>query len=154
MTSRKLEKALKKVQWGKPTVYSEHGISHGRALAKADNAIAYAAGLEPPIHIAFWARIDPGGFIVPHIDAGPYWERWHFPVEPSGGFWEDGEYSSPEEPFIVRHWLPHAVFNDGPGVRTHLIVDRAVVPLNAPAYMPLELTEMIPEVAKLCNLVA
>ncbi len=153
MTSRKLEEALESVEWGKPTVFSEHGISHGRATARADNALALAIGVEPPIQITFWARIDPGGFIIPHIDAGVWWERWHFPVETGGHFWQDPDHFSPTEPFQVQHWLPHAVYNDSAGPRVHLIVDRKITPPEAPDYMPLTLTEMIPEVAALRNLV-
>ncbi len=119
-------------------------------MAPADSSLALAIGVDPPFHTAFWARVDPGGFISPHIDAGPYWERWHFPVQPSGWFWEETRgHFQPVEPFTVRHWESHAVYNDGDMSRIHFIVDRAIRPPDAPLKGPLVITEMIPEIIAL-----
>jgi hypothetical protein len=99
----------------------------------------------------WWAKLEPGGFVVPHIDAGhPFHERWHIPVEPAGWFWEDGMYiKAPDTVFEVHHWKPHAVWNPTDKVRIHIIVDRDIVPADAPESSALILTDMIPEVAAL-----
>lgn len=100
--------------------------------------------------MVWWAALGPGGFVVPHIDAGPpFYERWHFPIEPAGFFWEDGEYYEPTEPFKVRHWLPHAVWNPTNKTRIHIMAERQVVPAEAPESSPLILTEMIPEIEQM-----
>lgn len=49
----------------------------------------------------------------------------------------------------MRHWEPHAVYNDGDMPRIHFIVDRAVHPPDAPLEGPLVITEMIPEIETL-----
>ncbi len=139
---------METVEWGESTVFSEHGISHGRAVAPTTVQLALSV-IEGPVHNAWWARIAPGGFIIPHIDAGPFLERWHFPVLIAGMFWEDGVHSQPTEPFAVHHWKPHAVYNATDDPRVHLIVDREVVPPEAPLHSELIFTDMIPEVSAL-----
>jgi len=119
-------------------------------VARADSSLALDIGVEPPFEVAFWAKVAPGGFIAPHIDAGPWWERWHFPVEAGGWFWEESKgHFQPAQPFTVRHWEPHAVYNNSDLSRIHFIVDRAVHPPDAPLEGPLVITEMIPEIAAL-----
>lgn len=95
--------------------------------------------------------MEPGGFAIPHIDAGsPFRERWHIPVCPAGWFWQNGVYTeAPSEPFEVRHWEPHAVYNDSDKVRIHLLVDRKAEPFDAPKSSQLIITDMIPEVEAL-----
>ncbi len=139
---------MRSIEWTPVSNYEDNEISHLRKTAKADPSTQVK--LDPPIHRIWWAALEPGGFVVPHIDAGPpFYERWHFPVEPAGFFWEDGEYFEPTEPFMVRHWLPHAVWNPTDKPRIHLMAEREVVPPEAPESSPLILTEMIPEIAKM-----
>lgn len=137
-------------QWSTPTIYEKHGISHGRSHTGAlDNQVALDIGIEGPIHRCFLASIMPGGFIVPHIDQGPYKERWHVPIRAAGYYWEKGSHPVEPQfgiPFLVRHHLPHAVFNTTNTERIHLIVDRGVPPEGNPPFAKLELTDMIPEI--------
>lgn len=92
--------------------------------------------------------------MIPHIDAGnPFYDRWHIPAIPAGWFWEDGLFlETPTEPFRVRHWLPHAVGNPTDQMRVHLMVDRAVIPEDAPKSSELLITSMIPELRELVAL--
>lgn len=137
-------------RWGKEELYGDHGIVHLRTVTPAvqPEEIGDLLVVPGPYQRIFWAKLGPGGFIIPHRDAGPWWDRWHIPVEPAGWFWEDGERLEPDwmVPFRVRHWLPHAVWNDTDRERVHLIVDRAERPADAPVDGPLEFTPMIPEV--------
>ena len=52
-------------------------------------------------------------------------ERWHYPIEPAGWVWQAnlGFFEAPTEPFEMRHWEPHAVWNDDNTPRIHLIVE-------------------------------
>jgi hypothetical protein len=78
--------------------------------------------LEPfaPVWDAWLSWIEPGGWIAPHRDAGPHRERWQLPISPTG------------EAFRVEHWAPHAVWNDTPRPRVHLVVDRDVIVSDYP----------------------
>lgn len=77
-----------------------------------------------PIDKVWLSYIDPGGFIIPHIDAGPWRERWHVPIQAAGLFNEQ----RPEDavPFQVQHWAKHWVTNDTDHPRIHLVIDRDV----------------------------
>ncbi len=149
-----LDELIKTEQWSVPTIYEKHGISHGRSHTGAlDNQIALDIGIEGPIHRCFLASIRPQGFIVPHIDQGPYKERWHVPIRAAGHYWEEG-FPHPIEPqfgipFLVRHYRPHAVFNLTDDERIHLIVDRDVPPEGDPPFAKLQLTDMIHEIGLL-----
>jgi len=118
--------ALEVAAWTPPTVYATHGIAHGRSTATIDQTLLTDL-LPGPLHQGWWARLLPGGFVVPHCDVPPFRERWHFPVRPAGFFWEDGAFYEPVEPFIVRHWLPHAVWNPTDRPRIHLMVEREIL---------------------------
>ena len=146
---------MKDIKWGRPTQYGQHGISHLRSVTSTlhPEEVPGLLSIEGPYQRIFWARLGPGGFIVPHIDTGPFWERWHIPIQPAGWFWENGKYFEPEEdvPFRVHHWLPHAVYNNTLRTRIHLIVDRAIKPPEAPKPGLLVLTEMIPEIQELID---
>ena len=140
------------IKWGNPVTFEQHGIAHLRTVSAEDSSqVALQLGVDPPIQRCFWAKLEPGGFIAPHIDAGPYWDRWHVPVQPAGVFWQNGVEIHPEpfEPFRVKHWENHAVWNDTDVVRVHLIVDRAEEPGERPVYSPLVVCEMIPEIEAL-----
>lgn len=137
-------------EWSPPTRWGYSQASHLRSTKPTTNDIALQYGAEPPILRAFYAKIDPGGFIIPHIDASPWHERWHYPIQTGGHFWQDGVHFSPTEPFIVKHWLPHAVYNNSDKPRVHLIVDRDIELTPRPA-TGLVLTKMIPEVQALID---
>jgi len=76
-----------------------------------------------PVFTAWIAKVPPHGFIAPHIDAGPYRERWHVPIHPSGTF--DGCGVDAGVSFLVRHWEPHRVDNPTDRPRIHIVIDRA-----------------------------
>ena len=143
------------MDWGPLSDYTKSGISHLRAGAQTDHKWAMPE-VEGPYHHVWFAKLEPGGFAVPHIDAGkPFYERWHIPIVSAGFFWEDGSYfEAPSEPFRVRYWLPHAVWNPTDTTRIHLMVDRKVVPEEAPESSELILTDMIPEIQELIDMVA
>ena len=82
-----------------------------------------------PIWTAWIAKVPPHGFIGPHIDEGPYHERWHVPIHPAGTF--DGRGVSAGVSFQVEHWTPHRVDNPTGRVRIHLVIDRDVM-VNQP----------------------
>jgi hypothetical protein len=141
------------IEWGAPTVWGDSYVSHNRVVSAAvDSDIAAEYGIEPPFHRVWFSKLLPGGFAVPHVDASPYYDRWHIPLEPAGVFWQDGVYmEAPTEPFPVKHWLPHAVFNQQNKPRVHLMVDRDVQ-IQKPS-SGLVLTDMIPEIQALIDLI-
>jgi len=77
-----------------------------------------------PIWTAWVAMVPAGGFIGPHIDEGPYHERWHVPIVPAGTF--DGRTVEAGVSFPVHHWEPHRVDNPTGTPRIHLVIDRDV----------------------------
>jgi hypothetical protein len=83
-----------------------------------------------PVWNAWLSRIEPGGLIHPHIDAGPYRERWQVPIQPAGVM--NGVEAVSGVPFPVKHWEPHSVENTGDRPRIHLVIDRAVM-VDAPS---------------------
>lgn len=146
----RLEVALN-ADYNKPTWFPTHGFSHLRSGAATDHRWAWP--VPGPYHAVWFAKLEPGGFAIPHIDAGsPFYDRWHIPITPAGFFWEDGKmYDTPTEPFQVRHWLPHAVGNPTDKVRIHLMIDRAEVAEDAPTKSELLVTDMIPEIQALID---
>lgn len=137
------------MDWNKETDFLVHGIAHKRQVTTHVHPEVVTELLGEPILVTgpykrlFWARLGPGGFIIPHIDAAPFYDRWHIPVEPAGWFWQNGEKFQPERmvPFQVQHWLPHAVWNDTDKDRIHLIIDRDWQPPEAPDVQPLVITD-------------
>ncbi len=81
-----------------------------------------------PVRDAWLSWIDPGGFILPHRDAGPHYERWQVPIQPAGylAHEDDARPSATGEPFRVEHWRTHSVVNDADHPRIHLVLDRDV----------------------------
>jgi len=75
-----------------------------------------------PIWTAWIAKVPAHGFIGPHIDEGPYHERWHVPILPAGTF--DGREVEAGVSFPVKHWEPHHVDNPTGRDRIHLVIDR------------------------------
>jgi hypothetical protein len=83
-----------------------------------------------PVWTAWIARVPPHGFIGPHIDEGPYHERWHVPIHPAGTF--DGREVEAGVSFPVKHWESHQVDNPTTRPRIHLVIDRDVM-VDVPA---------------------
>ncbi len=156
------------VDWSKPSTYTTGtGVHHGYSTAPApdsDSLPVFApikAG-DPrwPDH-AWYAKLDPGGFIVPHVDQGPWRERWHYPISGQGYVWQDwnpdDEDRDPhfqfltmrnppdvQTPYRMHHHLPHAVWNPYTEPRIILIVEYDN-PVDQPT-TDLILCDMIPEV--------
>ena len=86
-----------------------------------------------PVKLAWLSWIEPGGFIRPHVDAGPHYERWQVPIRPSGSMTVDGDTFTAVAgvPFQVFHWLPHSV-TVGDSPRVHLVIDRDVTVRDNP----------------------
>lgn len=117
--------------WSLPSRYADTGVHHGnRRIVLVDNGRRLDAA-EPwafvldrfaPVRTSWLSWLAPGGFIVPHRDAGPWCERWQVPIQAAGMF--GGERPVDGVPFRVEHWRPHAVWNDTDRPRIHLVLDR------------------------------
>jgi hypothetical protein len=83
-----------------------------------------------PVWAAWLAEVPAGGRINPHIDQGPYYERWHVPITPGSTF--NGQPVQPGVPFPVRHWETHWVENLTGRPRVHLVIDRDI-PVGVPS---------------------
>lgn len=124
--------------WSLPSTYEGTGVHHGyrrvvlvEAGQQRPAAVAFAPVLArfTPVRGAWLSWIDPGGFIAPHRDGAPWFERWQVPVQASGLF--DDHRPTDGQPFLVQQWLPHAVWNDGDQPRIHVVIDRDL-PVVAP----------------------
>lgn len=91
-------------------------------------ATRFAEWLDPTVVWAVVSRLEPGGYLLPHRDKGPWWPRVHVPIEPAGWYWDTEvgaiQFDQPGTEYVVRHHLPHAVWNDTNRVRIHLVIDR------------------------------
>ncbi len=138
--------------WSQPSTYSEGtGVHHGYSTAKADPLASpnniFASGAEPIT--AWYAKLDPGGFIIPHVDQGPWVERWHYPISGKGRVWQESSAQSQLaiqyiNPYRMNHHKPHAVWNPSDEPRIVLIVE-----YDNPVEQPttdLILCDMIPEI--------
>lgn len=152
------------IAWSKPSIYSEGtGVHHGYSTAKADLAeyarIVGDGGVPRLVNTAWFAKLDPGGFIIPHVDQGPWLERWHYPISGEGWVWQDwprdaqyktyGHMSNyaallPGIPYRMNHHKPHAVWNPYDEPRIILIVEYDN-PVDQPT-TDLILCDMIPEI--------
>lgn len=138
----RLREALAEVPadvWSLPSAYSVTRVHHGYSTAKVCGSRTEPAGPFgwvvdefAPVAAAWLARLEPGGFIAPHRDRGPWFERWHVPIW-TAGEWGDGHVPEPGVAFQVRHWEPHSVWNPTDRPRTHLIIDRDVQVDRPPA---------------------
>lgn len=136
--------------WSKPSTYAATGVHHGYRTAPADKTTAARFGIDGPVHRCWWAQLDPGGFIVPHIDAPPWHVRWHVPQTPGvGRFWVDGVDVVFEQPGPIGHWLPHAAWNPTGVARVHLIVDLDEMAPVESDQVGLEICPMIPPIREL-----
>ena len=142
------------VDWSNPSTYSEGtGVHHGYSTAPADTLPSFLDISKALIDGAWYAKLNPGGFIVPHIDQGPWRERWHYPISGRGEVWqswEDGDwyyamdFYAAEGPYRMNHHKPHAVWNPYDQPRIVLIVEYDN-PVDQPT-TDLILCDMIPEV--------
>ena len=145
--------------WSKPSTYtSGTGVHHGYSTAKASQeSLPYPdqrAQRWP--NLAWYTKLDPGGFIVPHVDQGPWMERWHYPISGQGSVWQDWDDDgtntlrlmvSVDELFgayRMNHHKPHAVYNRFDEPRIVLIVEYDN-PVDQPT-TDLILCDMIPEI--------
>jgi hypothetical protein len=128
--------------WSLPSTYTETRVHHGYrrvVLVSGGKPWLHSESFRPvfdslaPIHEAWLSRIDPGGFIVPHRDAGPWRERWQVPINAAGD-WFAATAFTPEDgvAFPVQHWEPHAVVNSTDRPRIHLVLDRDIWIAEAP----------------------
>jgi hypothetical protein len=113
------------LHWSAPSTLEATGAHHGyrQVTIAAGGRLALpdlAELLEPyvPVWDAWLSWIEPGGFILPHIDGGPYRERWQQTL--------DGD------PYLVEHWNAHEVRNDSNVPRIRLVVDRDTIVHPAP----------------------
>jgi hypothetical protein len=124
--------------WSEPTSddnevnpnYRIVSLAAGGKLRPHADAFRFVLTAFAPIYAAWVSRIEPGGVIRPHIDAGPYRERWQVPIQPAGVM--NGSEAVAGVPFPVKHWEPHSVENTGGRPRIHLVIDRAVM-VDAPS---------------------
>jgi hypothetical protein len=145
----RLEQALAAVSdtaWSNPSTFNETRVHHGYRRVVLVNGGSATPTAPPftfilddfaPVWEAWLSWIDPGGFIVPHKDGGPYKERWQVPLRPSG-VWGADHVHTVGRCFQVTHWEPHSVTNDGDTPRIHLVIDRDVVANPDPS--PFEVT--------------
>ena len=76
-----------------------------------------------PVWAAWLSWLEPGGYILSHIDQGPYRERWQVAFQPAG----EGLVGKIGEAFPVKHWEPHKVTNRTDRPRIHLVIDRDLI---------------------------
>lgn len=135
------------VAWSLPSRYSETRVHHGyrkvplvRAGVRRPGADGFGFVFEDmgPVVEAWLSMLEPGGFIAPHRDEGPWWERWHVPILSAGtvttasharhGTVTRGDTFTPEPGFAFEmpHWLPHSLINDTDHPRVSLVIDRGV----------------------------
>ena len=88
-------------------------------------AFAFVLDAFAPVWSAWISRIEPGGLIHPHIDQGPYRERWQVPIQPAGLM--NGVQAVAGVPFRVKQYEPHSVENATDRARIHVVIDRDVM---------------------------
>ncbi len=123
--------------WSRPSSFTETQVHHGYRRVPLVAAgkhqphsgwFGFVWDAVGPVVDCTLSRLDPGGFIVPHRDAGPWRERWQIPIVTSGEWHADPPITPiAGVPFLARHWEPHAVTNRGDRPRIHLVIDRSVL---------------------------
>jgi len=121
--------------WSLASTYRDTGVHHGYR-----RVVLVSAGHWHPHADLFgfvWdamnqvrdvtlSMLEPGGFIAPHRDAAPWFERWQVPIVTSGDWHGQDVHAEVGVAFPVKHWEPHAVTNRGRSPRIHLVIDRDV----------------------------
>lgn len=137
----KLQQALGRAHgwaWSQPSTYRQTKVHHGYrrvVLVESGERLSEAARFGfaldrfEPVHTAWLSWIDPGGFVVPHSDAGPWRERWQIPIRAYGWFHQNGVRFEPKDgqPFPVTHWREHYLGNPTAHPRIHLVLDRDLI---------------------------
>lgn len=127
----RLWESLAQVEWSNPSQISQTGVHEGYRRNRADirNVFAWLLSDFEPVKEVWISRIEPGGFIKPHRDAGPHYDRWQIPIQPAGTFTVNGIDidQKPGVPFQVEHWEWHEIRNETDRPRIHLVIDRDVV---------------------------
>lgn len=123
--------------WSLPSTFADTRVHHGYRRVVLVEAGRRRPEAEPfgfvldalaPVHGAWLSWIDPGGFIRPHRDAGPWRERWQVPIQAAGDFHAVDTFTPADGvAFQVTHWERHSVTNDTDRPRIHLVVDRDVL---------------------------
>lgn len=151
--------------YSQPSVYGGPAgrVHHGYSTAQTDlvNAGQEVGTLQGPrlVTNAWYAKLEPGGFIVPHIDQGPWLERWHYPQSGQGFVWQEwavdhwrsgiAEVAVPENPYRMNHHRPHAVWNPHNEPRVVLIVEYDN-PIDQPT-TDLIIEPMIPQIQEMID---
>jgi hypothetical protein len=126
--------------WSNPSTFSDTQVHHGYRQVTvvlggvlAVPALGWLVEQFAPVTSAWLSRIEPGGFIVEHVDAGPYLERWQVPFTEGGTLFDNGNpvTHAVGVPFRVRQYDWHSVRNESLADRIALVIDRAV-PLDVP----------------------
>ena len=123
--------------WSEPSTFAGTKVHDGYRRIVLVNAGQFTPAAEPfrfvlepfaPVWTAWLSWIEPGGFIAPHRDAGPWMERWQVPIRAAGWFEQDGERFVPEDgvAFPVSQWARHSVGNPTGRPLVHLVLDRDV----------------------------
>lgn len=122
--------------WSLPSTFADTGAHEGyrRVVVASGGRLELPQFADllaefQPVREAWLSWIDPGGFVVEHIDGGPHFERWQIPFTEAGTLYEDGR-PVPHEvgvPFVVHHNRWHAVRNDDTTPRISLVIDRDVI---------------------------
>lgn len=149
-----IEEINQKVEMGQISAFMERGNKVHHKLQQGvvnDRSFLKDYGVLPPYNHVWVAIVHPGGFIIPHIDAGGHKDRWHIPIQIAGSFWQDGELLDVTKPFQPNHYVPHAVWNSDDTPRIHIVCDRDVPHHNNPEKTPFVVTEMLPEVQELID---
>lgn len=100
-------------------------VTGGESWAPAAAPFMFVLDTFAPVWSAWVSCIEPGGLIHPHIDQGPYRERWQVPIQPAGLM--NGAEAVAGVPFRVKQWEPHSVENTTDRSRIHLVIDRDVM---------------------------
>lgn len=99
-------------------------VKGGRWKPEADRFREWLTG---DVRWAVVSRMNPGGYILPHRDKGPWRTRTQYPLHPAGWYWDEAQgvvaMTEPRE-YLVRHDVAHAVWNDTDRDRIHLVIDR------------------------------
>lgn len=137
------------ISWSQPSTLEATGVHH--LYRTAPGTIDDLADMVSLVDVSkvWFGMLEPGGFIVPHVDASPWFRRFHYPIEPAGYVWHNGEtLESPSEPFEVVHYEPHAVWNPTNKRRVHMIVETVE---RIPGDSSLVLCDMLPEIQELID---
>ena len=128
-----LADAVEADYWSKPSTFETSGVHHGyrQIQIKPGGPFGFVYTDFTPIKSAWLSRIDPGGFVKFHKDAGPFRERWQIPIAANGslGYLDGtGPTAIVGVPFQVEHWRWHQVEVPADGeARIHVVLDRDVI---------------------------